>query len=377
MVAKRNKPSQKRKRDSDSCPNLEEPRKQVVEEGMSWWTCMMLGASQDKSRPQGRKVETKIMGDIKRPLDPDVCDSCQCIRPATPPPDSCCGSGCAVCVFDIHDQEVALWKRDCRRKHGPEQGLENETDSGDSAMDPSEYREYELKSITPVCRNTAIYRFALPSRQKLNLSIAKHIILRGKANGSIITRQYTPVSSPDSSGHFDVLIKLYEHGAMSQCISQWKVGDHVEWRGTFGSLTYLPNKVIRILMVAAGTGITPIIQVMRHIVEDEGDETTVRLLYSCRSYDEILLRDELNELALFWNVTIIYFLTQDSPDSHGQEYGETVQHGRITKETIAAEVTTVAGRLMRALVCGTRSFEDDVIAFLKDCGIEETSIGKF
>ncbi|XP_041476198.1 NADH-cytochrome b5 reductase-like [Lytechinus variegatus] len=306
--------------------------------------------------------------------EPDVCEECQSVRPATPPSDSCCGSGCAVCVYDIHDQEIDLWKKTCKRKHGADK---SQLESSETVMDLMDYKYYTLQSIVAVCTNTAVYRFALPPGKKLDLSIAKHIILRGKHDGKMITRQYTPISQPHDTGFFDVLIKLYVDGDMSQYIKEWKIGDNIEWRGPFGSFTYQPNKGHYILAIAAGTGITPIIQVMRHLVENEEDETVFRLLYTCRSYDEILLRETLNELALYWNITIIFNLTQSSPGSHPIGYGETIQYGRFTRERLSKEVAASMGRHVRALICGTRSFENDMSTFLKESGVPGDSIEKF
>ena len=63
-------------------------------------------------------------------------------------------------------------------------------------------------------------------------------------------------------------------------------------------------------MLAAGTGVAPMIQVIRHIVHNEEEDTFVRLLYACRTYKDLLLREELNQLAAFWNFTVLYVLSQ-------------------------------------------------------------------
>ena len=63
-------------------------------------------------------------------------------------------------------------------------------------------------------------------------------------------------------------------------------------------------------MLAAGTGIAPMMQVIRHIVHNEGEDTFVRLLYACRTYKDVLLREELNQLTAFWNFTVLYVLSQ-------------------------------------------------------------------
>lgn len=63
-------------------------------------------------------------------------------------------------------------------------------------------------------------------------------------------------------------------------------------------------------MLAAGTGITPLYQVARGIVNNEEDETFIRLIYACRTAKEVLLKEELDQLAEFWNFRVVYALSQ-------------------------------------------------------------------
>lgn len=63
-------------------------------------------------------------------------------------------------------------------------------------------------------------------------------------------------------------------------------------------------------MLAAGTGITPLYQVARSIVDNEADETFIRLVYACRTAKEVLLKEELDHLSEFWNFTVLYVLSQ-------------------------------------------------------------------
>ena len=64
------------------------------------------------------------------------------------------------------------------------------------------------------------------------------------------------------------------------------------------------------MCLAAGTGIAPMIQVIRSILDDEEDDTQIKLLYSVKTYDQILMKPLLDEWAGFWNFTSTYFLSQ-------------------------------------------------------------------
>uniref|UniRef100_A0A8C5K327 Cytochrome b5 reductase-like n=1 Tax=Jaculus jaculus TaxID=51337 RepID=A0A8C5K327_JACJA len=64
----------------------------------------------------------------------------------------------------------------------------------------------------------------------------------GVVDGLEIQRAYTPISSASAEGHFDVLIKCYQNGLMSQYVESWRTGDTAFWRGPFGGFLYEPNK---------------------------------------------------------------------------------------------------------------------------------------
>lgn len=104
-------------------------------------------------------------------------------------------------------------------------------------------------------------------------------------------RPYTPVSSDDDLGYFDLIVKIYrrdvhpkfpEGGKMSQYLETLKIGDTIDVRGPAGHITYIGNgvfefadkmkktpprrrKVTKVAMLAGGTGITPMLQVLRNV----------------------------------------------------------------------------------------------------------------
>jgi len=80
-------------------------------------------------------------------------------------------------------------------------------------------------------------------------------------DGEEVVRSYTPSSSNSDKGFFDLVIKVYPKGKMSQFIDKLKIGESIDVLGPTGRFEYEKNKFKHIGMLAGGTGITPMLQV--------------------------------------------------------------------------------------------------------------------
>ena len=135
--------------------------------------------------------------------------------------------------------------------------------------------------------DTRRFRFALPEGHVLGLPVGKHINLSITLDGKPVVRSYTPVTSDDDVGFFDLVVKVYfantnpkfpEGGKLSQYLEKMNINDMIDARGPAGRITYLgqgqfsledpkkklpPTKRVarNIGMIAGGTGITPMLQV--------------------------------------------------------------------------------------------------------------------
>uniref|UniRef100_A0A2I3MHF5 NADH-cytochrome b5 reductase n=3 Tax=Cercopithecinae TaxID=9528 RepID=A0A2I3MHF5_PAPAN len=184
--------------------------------------------------------------------------------------------------------------------------------------------KYSLRLIDReiISHDTRRFRFALPSPQHiLGLPVGQHIYLSARIDGNLVIRPYTPVSSDDDKGFVDLVIKVYfkdthpkfpAGGKMSQYLESMQIGDTIEFRGPNGLLVYQgkgkfairpdkkSNPVIKTVksvgMIAGGTGITPMLQVIRAIMKDPDDHTVCHLLFANQTEKDILLRPELEEL---------------------------------------------------------------------------------
>lgn len=301
--------------------------------------------------------------------DPELedcsCEDCISQKPSEPLPSDCCGSGCEPCVNDLYDNDLKAWRKACIERH---QGNQTNEDLH-TVIDTGSYNPFKIEQIKTESADTYCYRFTIPNNGSLNLVVGQHLVLHAQVNGRWITRQYTPVSSLKAKGYFDMLIKLYKDGPMSSCISRWTIGDMVEWRGPYGRYQYQQNQYSHIVMLAAGTGIAPMLQVIRHIVNNDEEDTFVRLLYASKTYKDILLQQQLNQLTDFWNFTVHYVLSQEEEADCPSKYGEHLHFGRIDESLLAQEMPPNNDK-SQILICGTKSFDKDMIKYLRKLNFE-------
>ena len=127
-------------------------------------------------------------------------------------------------------------------------------------------------------------------------------------------------------------------------------------------------------MLCCGTGIAPMIQVIRAVVENDDEETFVHLVYGCRTQGDVLMKKELDHFSSYWNFTVLYSLSRTSQSSLASnpgsiKYADKVHFGRIDVKLVEQEMPRPqAGGRSIVLVCGTQSFDEDMIQHLTHMG---------
>ncbi|XP_070828562.1 NADH-cytochrome b5 reductase 2 [Chaetodon trifascialis] len=190
-----------------------------------------------------------------------------------------------------------------------------------------------------ISHDTKKFRFGLPSATHiLGLPVGQHVYLSAKVKGSLVVRAYTPVSSDEHEGYVDLVVKVYyknshpsfpEGGKMSQYLDDMAIGDTIDFRGPNGLLVYKGNgqfsiqpdkkseakvrKFKHVGMIAGGTGITPMLQLIRSITSDPTDNTKCSLIFANQTEKDILLREELEEAKKNHPDKIKLWFTLDKP----------------------------------------------------------------
>ena len=139
----------------------------------------------------------------------------------------------------------------------------------------------------------------------------------------------------------------YEKGNISRYISLLKIGDHIRVKGPKGQFNYSPTLAREIGMIAGGTGITPMLQIIRAALKNTQDTTKLSLIYANVNYEDILLKEELDDLAYkyAWRFKVYYVL--NTPPT-----GWTGGVGFVSKEQIAKYLPASHDNI-KILLCGT------------------------
>lgn len=196
--------------------------------------------------------------------------------------------------------------------------LEIQANQSKTVLNKEKLQEFPLVGKTILTHNTAVYRFGLPKKdQVLGLPIGQHISVQANINGKEIVRSYTPTSlDSDSVGFFELLIKSYEKGNISKHFAELKIGDKIKVRGPKGFYQYVPNMCEEIGMIAGGTGIAPMYQIMKAIFANDADKTKVSLVYGNQTEEDILLKKELDAfVAKKPDQFNIYYMLDKAPES--------------------------------------------------------------
>ena len=147
------------------------------------------------------------------------------------------------------------------------------------------------------CKESAsIFTFQLPDVTKpLGLSTCACILAKGNED---TVRPYTPVSTNAMLGKFELMVKVYPDGAMSQYMDKLLIGDSMYFKHLpFNVKVQYPFGKKAIGMICGGTGITPMIQALHALLGTVGDNTTVSMLYGSKVRHDILADETLGAWA--------------------------------------------------------------------------------
>ena len=184
-------------------------------------------------------------------------------------------------------------------------------------LDATSYQDFKLRSKTEL--SDGIYRFVfdLPTKYSiLGLPIGQHVAIKAEIDDHTVVRSYTPVSNNRDLGRLELLIRVYEKGLVGNYLKNLPVGHTASIRGPKGAMKYRRGLVKHLGMVAGGTGITPLYQLIRSICEDPNDQTTISLVYGNRNESDIMLREKLEHYAKTVPEKLKIHFVLDNPDAN-------------------------------------------------------------
>ena len=269
---------------------------------------------------------------------------------------------------------------------------QSESDKSPSAMflEPRSWKKAILHSKKSVSWDTRVFTFKLEhDEQTLGLPTGQHLMirLRDPVTREAIIRSYTPVSETTQKGYMDVLVKVYfdtpqrKGGKMSVAMDSLPIGHFVDFKGPIGKFQYLggglcsvnqqERRVKNFLMICGGSGITPIYQILRAVMQDKGDPTKCVMLDGNRLLEDILCKSDLDAFANdnAERCKLLYTLTK-APENW------TGLRGRIAAPLLRehAHRSAFAEGDAMVLICGPDALEKSVHEALLDLGWTENDL---
>ncbi|KAI8671960.1 hypothetical protein NCS56_00658200 [Fusarium sp. Ph1] len=224
--------------------------------------------------------------------------------------------------------------------------------------------------------------------EEFGLPTGKHVLLRARdpVSKNNIVRAYTPIAARDGVGEVDLLIKIYPKtgtrlgGKMTTTLDSMSIGASLELKGPVGNFEYMgqgkcrvsgkTRQVNRFILISAGSGLTPMLQVLRAVAKDTKDSTECLLLYGNRHENDILCRDELESMGALdaRRIRVTHTLSSPSASWSGQR-------GRISQELLEAEVEQPEpGVADLVLLCGPPAMETAIKHVLQAGGWADEQI---
>ncbi|MGD9786104.1 MAG: FAD-binding oxidoreductase [Hyphomicrobiaceae bacterium] len=190
------------------------------------------------------------------------------------------------------------------------------------------------------------------------------------ADGYRANRFYSIGSTPDAVGTYDITVDRLKHGEVSSWFHEVaRPGDTIELRGPFGGhFVWRDTDKGPLLLVAGGSGIVPIMSIIRHRAHVAPDTPAV-LLYGARTMDDLIFADELVRREQ-WEPhfsTVFAF-------SRGKAQRDTDFSRRIDSEIIGAALARLPSRPALTFVCGSNAFAESVSAMIADSGVPPGTI---
>jgi ferredoxin-NADP reductase len=193
----------------------------------------------------------------------------------------------------------------------------------------------------------------------------QHLDLRLTAEDGYQAQRSYSIASPPEDPRVTITVERLDDGEVSPYLtSELRAGDQLELRGPIGGyFTWQAALGGPLLLVAGGSGIAPLMAMLRHRAA-VGSDVLTRLLYSARTPGDIIYRAELDRLAAAGSaLQVVYALTRAQPP------GWTGYRRRIDRAMLA-EVAWPATARPLVYVCGPTRLVETVASALVELGHE-------
>jgi ferredoxin-NADP reductase len=242
--------------------------------------------------------------------------------------------------------------------HGP--GLTKEP-----ASDPHT-TTMKLVRIQPQTGDAKTLRFLVQPGKRFSARPGQFLTFDWTIAGKQICRSYSICSSPMQDGYIEITSKRVANGRVSQFLNEDAVvGLEVKAHGPFGQFCFDERKHKRIVLLAGGSGITPMIAMLRYI-DDLCIPTDATLIYCVRFQKDVLFAAEIEDLQERLQ-SLRYVLVLSQPET-----GWNGPRGCLTKELLNDTIERPGEAFF--FLCGPAPFMEHVQVLLEAMGVPPAQI---
>jgi cytochrome-b5 reductase len=225
----------------------------------------------------------------------------------------------------------------------------------------------QIEILKPITHDTQQFTFAVPNDSSFEFLPGDFIKVFPDPGDPLEYRPYTPTSTPDMKDHFELIIKRYGQGPTSRFMHERKTGDRVWISGPHDGGHFKEGMARHIGMVAGGTGITPMISIIRTILS-RGIDVSISLVFGNKTADDIILRDEFDSYAeRYPNFSRYFVLSKAAPDNW------TMGRGHINEEIMRQHLPAPSEDTL-IFLCGPPMMQIELMKKLAAMGHEKKRI---
>ncbi|KAM7117711.1 cytochrome b5 reductase 4 isoform 1-T1 [Ciconia maguari] len=245
------------------------------------------------------------------------------------------------------------------------------------------YRKCKLISKTEVTHDTKLFCLMLPKSTHLRVPTGHHVYLKQIIAGTEVVKPYTPVlpflsldfkePSCHDGIHIYLMIKIYSCGLFTQALDHLHIGDYISVSNPEGSFKKSQVQTSEdLFLLAAGTGFTPMVKLLNFALTEVSCLRTVKLIFFNKTEDDILWRNQLEQLALVdERFEVQFILSQPTKDWVGKQ-------GKISS-SLLSEFVKRSRKESKVLICicGPTPFTEQGVQYLKVLGYSQEEIHTF
>lgn len=233
----------------------------------------------------------------------------------------------------------------------------------------TEFNSLIVNSIDRITQDAVVLSLKIrPDIKKLYRFLAgQYVSLELEINGKNVRRSYSICSEPNEES-FEVGIKRVQNGIFSTYVNEkLRIGDSIKVGTPEGRFIWEPKENDKIMAIAAGSGITPIMSIIKSVIK-KSKKSSVTLIYSNKSSDKTMFYKELHSLLKNFPDRLNIHWTFTQKNEKGANYG------RVDENYINFALNQNKAKPDKYFLCGPEKMIDLSKNYLKKKGIQENQI---